>query len=193
MIEAERGNFTVRLMCRVLEISESGWYAWRRWEPGERAVANARLTEKIRTIMVESRSTYGAPRVTARLRRDGHAVSLNRVARLMKAAGLRAVHAKPFIRTTVQGARVHGIQDLVKREFKVSGLDRLWLSDMTYLPTLGGFLYLAVIQDVCSRRIVGWEMQKNHQTSLMVKAMQMALLNSNHAGVFHHSDQGSQY
>ena len=82
MIEAERQNFTVRLMCRVLEISESGWYAWRRREPGERALANARLTEKIRTIMVESRSTYGAPRVTAKLRQDGHAVSENRVARL---------------------------------------------------------------------------------------------------------------
>ena len=146
-------------MCRVLEISESGWYAWRRREPGVRALANARLTEKIRTIMVESRSTYGAPRVTARLRKDGWRVSLNRVARLMKAAGLRAVNAKPSVRTTVKGGRAHGIEDLVKREFTVSGLDRLWLSDMTYLPTVDGFLYLAVIQDACSRRILGGEFQ----------------------------------
>ncbi len=193
MIEAERQNFTVRLMCRVLEISESGWYAWRRREPGARALANARLTEKIRTIMVESRSTYGAPRVTARLRQDGHAVSENRVARLMKAAGLRALYSKSFVRTTVRGGRAHGIQDLVRREFSVSGLDQLWLSDMTYLRTLDGFLYLAVVQDACSRRIVGWAMQKNQQASLMVRALKMALLNRSHAGVIHHSDQGSQY
>ena len=193
MIEAERQNFTVRLMCRVLEISESGWYAWRRREPGVRALANARLTEKIRTIMVESRSTYGAPRVTARLRKDGWRVSLNRVARLMKAAGLRAVNAKPSVRTTVKGGRAHGIEDLVKREFTVSGLDRLWLSDMTYLPTVDGFMYLAVIQDACSRRIVGWAMQNSQQASLMVRALRMALLNRSPAGVIHHSDQGSQY
>ncbi len=193
MIEAERKNFTVRLMCRVLEISESGWYAWRRREPGARALANARLTEKIRTIMVESRSTYGVPRVTAKLRQDGHAVSLNRVARLMKAAGLRALVSKSFVRTTVRGGRAHGIQHLVKREISVSGLDQLWLSDMTYLRSLDGFLYLAVIQDACSRRIVSWAMQKNQQASLMVKALKMALLNRSHAGVIHHSDQGSQY
>ena len=103
MIEAERQNFTVRLMCRVLEISESGWYAWRRREPGARALANARLTEKIRTIMVESRSTYGAPRVTARLRQDGHAVSENRVARLMKAAGLKALYSEIVCQNNGEG------------------------------------------------------------------------------------------
>ena len=125
MIEAERRKFTVRLMCRVLEISESGWYAWRGREPGECALANARLTEKIRTIMVESRSTYGAPQVTARLRQDGHPVSENRVVRLMKAAGIRALYSKSFVRKTVRGGRVHGIEDLVQREFSVSGLDQL--------------------------------------------------------------------
>ena len=141
-------------MCRVLEVSECGWYAWRRRETGACALVNVRVTKKFRTIMAKSRSTYGAAWVTAKRRWDGHAA---RHARLMEAAGVRVLYSKFFIRTTVRGGRTYGIQYLMKREFSVSGLDQLRLSDMTYLRTLDGFLYLAVVQDVCSRRIAGWQ------------------------------------
>ena len=183
----------MRLMCRVLQISESGYYRWRQRQPSRRAQENGRLLVSIRRIMVESRCTYGAPRVAAQLRKSGQKVSVNRVARLMREAGLSALVPKKRGYGSRSGSRAHGIEDRVKRQFEAAAPNQLWVADATCLHTLDGKLYLAVVQDACSRRIVGWAMSACQDVNLMSPALQMALRSRRCEGVIHHSDQGSQY
>ena len=177
-------------MCRVLEISESGYYAWRNRKPSPRSQANEKLLAAIRGVLVESGWTYGAPRIAAQLCKSGVEVSVNRVARLMQKARLSACVARIFVRTTRCSGRAHGIVDRVNREFNVSEPDQLWVADATYLHTLDGVLYLAVVQDACSRRILGWSMKTCQDVGLMSEALQMALRGRSCEGVIHHSDQG---
>ena len=180
-------------MCRVLEISESGYYAWRNRKPSPRSQANEKLLAAIRGVLVESGWTYGAPRIAAQLCKSGVEVSVNRVARLMQKARLSACVARIFVRSTRCSGRAHGIVDRVNREFNVSEPDQLWVADATYLHTLDGVLYLAVVQDACSRRILGWSMKTCQDVGLMSEALQMALRGRSCEGVIHHSDQGVQY
>ena len=180
-------------MCRVLEVSTSGYYAWLKREPSERTVANAELLEKILQIHEQSDGTYGAPRVHAELRAQGIEVSLNRAARLMRGAGLEGVSRRRGTKTTVRGEEARPAPDLVDRDFTATGPDQVWVADITYIPTWAGFLYLAVVLDVWSRRIVGWAMATHLRTELVLEALNMALWQRRPQAVIHHSDQGSQY
>jgi putative transposase len=144
-------------MCRVLGVSSSGYYAWAKRTPSARAISDAALIERIGAIHAASHGTYGSPRVHAELVESGLSISRKRVARLMKAASLAGVSRRRFVTTTVRdGGRQ--APDLVERAFKAEAPNRLWVADITYIPTWSGFLYLAIVLDVFSRRIVGWSM-----------------------------------
>jgi putative transposase len=191
-IAAERAWSPVVRLCRVLGVSPSGFYAWSQRKPSARAVANAALIERIRTVHERSRGTYGAPRVHAELH-DSGPVGKNRVARLMRQAGLVGCRPRGVRRTTIPDPTAQA-DDLVRREFRPSDLDRLWVSDITYVRTAEGWLYLAAILDACSRRVVGWSLADHLRTELALDALAMALAGRRPApGLIHHSDRGTQY
>jgi len=185
--------YRIRVMCRVLGVSASGYYAWEQREPSARARANEQLLERIRTIHAKSRETYGVPRVIEDLRADGDVIGHNRVARLMRQAGLVGASRRKGCWTTRRNKDARPAPDLVERKFVADAPDRLWVADITYVPTWAGFLYLAVVLDVFSRRIVGWAMANHLRTELILAALDMALLRRRPQDVIHHSDQGCQY
>ena len=194
LIEAERTSFPVQLMCRMLGVSRSGYYDWRHRPPSKRNRENDALTERIREIHERSRHTYGSPRVHAELRALGTRCGRKRVERLMRKAGLQGCMRGRRRGTTRRGNRSAAAEDLVKRNFATTKIDRVWVADITYLATAEGFLYLAFILDVYSRRIVGWAMESHLRTELVVDALQMAVWRRKPApGLIHHSDQGVQY
>jgi putative transposase len=180
-------------MCRVLEVSTSGYYAWCKCSPSARAQADAELTSRMSAIHERSRGTYGAPRIHAELEAEGIQVGRKRVARLMRTAGLVGVSRRKWITTTVRDRNARPAPDLVERNFMAPGANRLWVADITYIPTWAGFLYLAVVLDAFSRRIVGWAMETHLRTELVLEALNMALAQRRPAAVIHHSDQGTQY
>jgi len=194
-IEIEKANHSIPLMCRVLRVSRSGYYAWRVRPPSHRDRDNAALTERIRCIHRDSRGTYGAPRIHAQLRADGVQVGNKRVARLMREEGLEGCHQrKRAHRTTRRDPRAVPAQDLVKRKFTPAARDRLWVADISYVPTWEGFDYLAFVMDAYSRRLVGWAMADHLRAELVTDALDMALWRRQPApGLNHHSDRGSQY
>ena len=194
-VERERVNHKVATMCRVLGVSTSGYYAWRGRRPSQRALEDAVLTETIAAIHKDSRGTYGSPRIHAELR-DDHGVrcATKRVARLMALAKLQGVHRRRWISTTKSDHNQVPAADLVERKFTATRPDELWVSDITYVPTWAGFLYLAVVVDVFSRRVVGWAMASHLRAELVIEALDMAVWNRRPiGGVIHHSDQGCQY
>jgi putative transposase len=180
-------------MCRVLGVSPSSYYAWRGREPSARARQDAVLTERIRAIHKRSRGTYGVPRVHVELAEEGFGVSRKRVARLMRTAGLRGVSRRKGTQTTQPDRDARPAPDLVDRDFSASAPDQLWVADITYIPTWAGFLYLAVVLDAFSRRVVGWAMAAHLRTQLVLDALDMAISQRRPHGVVHHSDQGTQY
>jgi transposase InsO family protein len=180
-------------MARLLRVSTSGYYGWLAREPSAHACSDAQLLARIRTLHASSRGTYGAPRIHAQLAREGVHVARKRVARLMRLAGLRGASRRRWPHTTRQRAGARRAPDLVRRHFSADACDVLWVADATYLPTDEGFLYLAVVLDVFSRRVVGWAMSNHLYTELMLRALDMALNQRRHEGVILHSDQGSQY
>jgi putative transposase len=193
-VEQEKATFPVMTMCRVLGVSPSGYWAWRKRGPSDRSRADAELSERIRTIHRRSRGTYGCPRVHAELAATGHPCGRKRVARLMRAAGLAGVHRRRFVATTVRDREAVPAQDLVARDFRADGPDRLWVADITALPTWAGFLYLAIVLDVWSRRVVGWSMDRSAGAGLVTRALDMALAQRRpDDGLVHHSDHGTQY
>ncbi len=182
-------------MCRLLGVSPSGYWAWSSRPPSQRVLRDAELGTRILAIHERSRGTYGVPRVHAELRLD-HAIGCGRkrVARLMRMLGLEGVHRRRSTRTTIRDRDTAPAPDLVERVFSASGPDRLWVADITYLPTWQGFLYLAVVLDVFSRRIVGWSMAGHLRTELILDAVEMAISRRRPAGgLVHHSDRGTQY
>jgi transposase InsO family protein len=184
----------VTTLCRVLEVSASGYRAWRWRAPSARALADAGLSEAIRAAHRQSRECYGAPRIHAELRARGLTCSRKRVARLMREAGIRGVHRRRFEPTTVRDPGARPAPDLVARDFSAAGPDRLWVADITELPTWQGPLHLAAILDVRSRRCVGWSMGASATSGLVVRALDMALAARRPtAGLIHHSDQGCQH
>jgi putative transposase len=183
----------VATMCRVLEVSASGYYAWRVRPPSARAFEDGKLLERILAIHADSRGTYGAPRVQAELRAQGIRISRKRVARLMRQAGVHGVSRRRFVVTTVRQPGAVPAPDLVQRDFEVGGANQLWVADITYIPTWAGFLYLAAVLDAWSRRVVGWAMATHLRTELVLEALEMAVWQRQPSGVIHHSDQGSQY
>ena len=194
-VEREKASHHVRSLCRVLGVSRSAYHVWAAHHPSDREVADAGLLERIRGIHSASRATYGAPRVHAELRAAGIRVGRKRVARLMRDAGLVGVHRRRRAAggRAIPDARVT-LPDLVRRRFRAAGPDRLWVTDITYLPTGQGFLYLAAILDVWSRRVVGWSMAPHLRTELVLDALDAAVTARRPApGLVHHSDRGTQY
>ncbi len=193
-MNANQAAFPVRKMCRVLGVSHSGFYDWLQRPPSQRAMQDAVLVERIRTIHAESDATYGMPRIRAELVEQGVRVGGKRIARLMRGAELRGVSKRRgFTVTTQRDDKQRPAPDLVKREFKATGPNQLWVADMTYVPTWAGFIYLAVVMDVWSRRVVGWSIGVRMTADLVLAALNMALAQRKPREVIHHSDQGSQY
>ena len=180
-------------MCRVLGVSPSGYYAWRRRAPCARVCADQALTERIEAIHERSRGTYGVPRVHAELADLGVPVGRKRVARLMGGAGLAGVSRRKGVRTTQRRKEARPAPDLVDRNFTAEAPDRLWVADITYVATWAGFLYLAVVVDAFSRYVVGWAMATHLRTEFVLDALNMALFKRRPRAVIHHSDQGTQY
>ena len=192
-MKANQADHRVATMCRVLEVSPSGYYAWLRRGASARSRRDAELSARIAAIHDESRGTYGVPRIHAELTEDGERVARKRVARLMRAQGLRGVSRRKWTRTTLRDGAEETFPDLVERDFTASRPNLLWVADATYIPTWEGFLYLAVVVDVYSRRVVGWSMGSRLVTGLMLDALDMALGQRDARGVIHHSDHGAQY
>jgi putative transposase len=191
-VSENQAVYPIATMCRLLGVSASGYYAWAKRRPSRRAREDAALLSQIRMAHVASHGTYGAPRIQIDLAERGLRVGRKRVARLMTAAGIAGVSRRKFMTTTVRrGGRA--APDLVDRDFTAEKPDLLWVADITYIPTWAGFLYLAVVLDACSRRIVGWSMATTLATSLVLDALEMALATRRPNAVIHHSDQGSQY
>ena len=192
-MNGHRAAYGIATMCRVLWVSPSGYYAWQDRAPSARAHRDAELTRTIHTVHLESRGTYGAPRVHAELAAQGIHIGRKRVARLMRAARVQGVSRRKWVTTTTRDPEARPVPDLVQRDFTVDGPDRLWVADITYVPTGAGFLYLAVVLDAWSRRVVGWAMATHLRTELELAALDMALAQRRPHGVIHHSDHGCQY
>lgn len=191
LVERERASYPVNLLCRCLKVSRSGFYAWAKRPPS----ADEVLTEQIRAFHNQSRCTYGAPRINDDLRDAGLHVSTKRVARLMRNAGLQGVHRRSWRHATKQNPARVPAPDLLDRDFTATGPNQKWVADVTYVPTVAGWLYLATVLDAFSRRIVGWSIDAHRKTQLVCDAVKMAIANRGGqvAGVIHHSDRGGEY
>jgi len=193
-IEDNRQVYPVRLMCAVLEVSASGYYAWRGRPKSARVAANRELTAQIRHVHAENGAIYGSPRVHAALCAQGRRVGVNRVARLMRHHGIQGRYKRRGPRTTNSEHTLPLAPNLLDRQFEAPAPNRIWLADITYIPTSEGWLYLAVVLDLFSRRVVGWSMSDTMPQELTIAALQMAIINRRPApGLMHHSDRGSQY
>ena len=189
-MKAHQAVHPVATQGRVLGLSPSGYYAWRRRGPSPRAQADAVLTERIHVIHTCSRGTYGAPRVHAELAAQGTHVGRKRIARLMRAAHVAGVSRRRHVWTTRRDPAARPAPDLVQRAFTAEGPNRLWVADITYIATGAGSLYLAVVLDAWSRRVVGWAMATHLRTELVLDALNMAVWQRRPRQVIHHSDQG---
>ena len=193
-MSANQATFPVATMARVLGVSEAGYYAWRHRLPSAHALADEVLLKRVRTIHASSRETYGAPRVHAELRADGDKHGRKRVARLMRAGGLMgASRRRVGVTTTRRDKEARPAPDLVDRNFTAAAPNQLWIADITFVPTAAGFLYLAVVLDAWSRKVVGWAMANHLRAELVVDAFEMAVGQRQPRNVIHHSDQGCQY
>ena len=181
-------------MCRLLDVSTSGYYAWRNRPLSEREMANQKLVLKIKSIHNQSQQNYGAPRIYRALRQQGLKCGQNRIARLMRLHQIQAKQLKRY-RATTNNRHTHPIApNVLNRQFRADRPNQKWVSDITYIPTAEGWLYLATVMDLFSRKIVGWAMAARMTTDLVVKALTMALASRQpKAGLLHHSDRGSQY
>lgn len=195
LIVQEKPHHPVSRLARVLGVSRSGYHAWQHRRPSTRSLADAALRERIEAIHEDARGIYGAPRVHAELRlKHGVHVGRKRVARLMREAGISGVSRRRTKRTTTTTKEAPAAPDLVRRDFSASRPDELWLADITYVSTWEGFLFLAGVMDMYSRRCVGWSMRDDLQADLVIDALGMAVTRRGPgAGLVHHSDRGSQY
>ena len=193
-IEVEKASFPVALMCRVLKVSRAGFYAWRSRPAATRTRQDQALAAVVASIYTNNRGCYGSPRVHAELRERGHCVGRKRVARLMREQGFSARHKRRYRRTTDSRHNFPISANLLARRFAVMRPNAAWVTDITYIWTLEGWLYLAVILDLFSRRIVGWSMNERIDRQLVMDCLQMALAHRQPPdGLIHHSDRGSQY
>ena len=193
-MKANQADLPVRALCETLKVSASGYYEWRNRPASKRAQANTVLSEHIRGTHRASDETYGMPRIRAELA-DAHIhASRKRIARLMRAMRIQGLsRRRAWCVTTQRNKRQRPAPDLVKRVFVAQGINALWVADMTYIPTWEGFLYLAVVTDACSRKVVGWAFGVQMTADLVIAALNMALHTRRPESVIHHSDQGSQY
>jgi len=188
------GQYPVTLLCRALRVSRSGYYAWRGRSESPRRQADRRLEVQIRQVHTASRQTYGSPRVHAALRAQGFHCSEKRVARVMRVAGIRAAQPRRRRSTTDSHHALPVAANLLQRDFAASQINTKWAADITYIATAEGWLYLAVVLDLCSRRVVGWALQPTLEGRLVLDALAMAVRHRQPRGpLLHHSDRGSQY
>ena len=192
-MKVNQAAYRIASMCRLLGVSPSGYYAYWTREPSARSKRDAQLKARIQAIHSWSRGTYGAPRIHAELADEGTHVGRKRVARLLRELGLAGVSRRKRTRTTRRDHDARPAPDLVERHFVASRPDALWVADVTYVPTWAGFVYLAVVVDAFSRRVVGGSMATHLRTELVLEALNMALWQRRPASVIHHSDQGCQY
>ena len=193
-IEEHRSEFPIVRMCHVLGVQRSGYYAWRKQPMSAQKMANEKLTEKIREVHQESRETYGSPRVYRELKAQGQTCSENRVAKLMREHNIRAKTRRKFKVTTRRDKSHPVVGNVLKQQFRAERPDQIWLSDITYINTREGWLYLAAIMDLFSRRIVGWAMAERITSELTCEALRMGLRQRQpKSGLIHHSDRGAQY
>lgn len=192
-MDAEKANFPVAWMCRQLKVSRSGYYAWCGRPQAAHEKRDQQLAVRVAAIHAESRGVYGSPRIYAELKEDGEAVGRKRVARLMHEQELSGKLPRRFVRTTESSHQLPVAENVLDRQFAVAEPDKVWAGDITYIGTWEGWLYLAVLIDVCSRRVVGWAMAETMHTELPLEAWRMAVGQRCAEGVLHHSDRGSQY
>lgn len=193
-IRNHRGTFPVSLLCEALEVGRSGFYAWLYRPESPRSIENRRLLVDIRVIHAQSRRTYGSPRVHAELRAKGHGYGKHKIARLMREHQIVTVHKRKFKATTDSKHHLPVAENKLARRFTVTAPNRSWVSDITYVPTREGWLYLAVTLDLYHRQVVGWGMGRQIDRQLVMDAFTMALKRrSPDTGLLHHSDRGSQY
>ena len=193
-IDRRRAVYPVRMMCRLLKVSRSGYYAWRVRPESERDKTDRELTRMIRRIHGQSKGTYGSPRIRMELKSQGFHYGRHKVARLMRKAGLKGCPQRRY-KVTTQSDPSHAVaENLIKQDFSAPAVNRRWAADITYISTQQGWLYLAVVMDLYSRRIVGWSMDRWNSRHLAVDALSMALgRRKPTADLIHHSDRGAQY
>jgi putative transposase len=192
-MKAHQAEFKITRMAEVLGLSRSGYYDWLARQPSDRLATDAELLGRVRQAHLASRGVYGAPRIHAFLRRQGVRVGRKRVARVMREAGIVGVTRRRKWRTTQRDRRARPAPDLVNREFRADGPNKLWVADITQIPTRGAPLYLAMILDVWSRKVVGTAIGDAMPAELVVRALDQAFIRRRPNGVIHHSDQGAQY
>lgn len=192
-MKANQAEYPVQMMARTFGVSRSGFYAFHSRSPSARTLADEVIYERIEEIHSNSKQTYGAPRIHAELADEGIHIGRKRIERLMKANNLRGVSRRKYVVTTERDKRVRPAADLVDRNFYADAPNVLWVADITFVPTWAGFLFLAVVLDAFSRRVVGWAMGNRQKAQLVIDAMNMALTQRKPDSVIHHSDQGSQY
>lgn len=187
-----QARFPVAALCRVLQVSHSGYYAWSKRPQSARAERDALLVPQIVASHERSDGTYGSPRILGDLQDAGEFVGRKRVARLMRMAGVVGVSRRRFVITTKRSSAQDAAPDLVERNFTAEEPNKLWVADITYVPTWAGFLYLAIVLDAFSRRVVGWAMATHLKTELVLDALEMALMQRRPGEVVHHSDHGCE-
>jgi len=194
-IEDHRDTWPVQVLCDALEVSPSGYYAWRGRPESARAAANRALLADIRRVHEQHRRRYGAPRIHAALRAEGRSVSRGRIERLMRLHGIRAAKGRRFrVVTTDSNHALPVASNLLEQNFSATRPNQIWLADITYIPTDEGWLYLAVVLDLFSRKVVGWAMRDHLRQELTIAALTMAIQRQRPGrGLIHHSDRGSQY
>lgn len=193
-IQAQRPFYPVRRLCQMLAVSPSGYYAFLKRPASQPQADEAQLVERIRAISQRSRATYGSPRITAELRDQGQGCNHKRIERLMRLHGIRATAPRRSVRTTDSRHERPVAPNVLAQQFEASAPDRVWTADITYIDTAEGWLYLAVVMDLFSRRIVGWSMAEHMRVDLVEQALDMALAGRERLeGLLHHSDRGSQY
>lgn len=193
-IEERRAEFPVAVMCRVLGVSRSGYYAWKKRPPSAAEQRRGELTERVREIHAEVKQRYGSPRMHAELVARGEVCSVNFVAGLMKRAGITAKAKKRFVRTTDSNHPLPVAANVLDRAFDPTEANAVWVADITYIPTREGWVYLAAVEDLFSRRVVGWSLSASMTSRLVVDALEMAVGRRRPGeGLLAHSDRGSQY
>ncbi len=193
-IHAMRERYPLSILCKVLDVSTSGYHEWRSRPASARQLANERLVSEIRVRHAESFGSYGSPRIHATFKRQGRSIGRERIRRLMQHNQIIGRHRKKRCRTTDSNHALPIAPNLLQQNFACEAPDTVWLADISYLPTAEGFLYFAAIKDLCTRKIVGWAMSKTIDAQLAVDALSMAIARQRpHAGLIVHSDRGSQY
>ncbi|MFZ2322074.1 MAG: IS3 family transposase [Ignavibacteriaceae bacterium] len=193
-IKENREQYPLSLVCGVLQVSPSGYHKWLKHRISFRAVENQRILEIIKSHHNKSKATYGLPRIYAAIRKEGVIVNKKRIARLMKVNNIKAKTKRRFRVTTVQNSKAAASENLLNQNFTASSENKIWTGDITYLWTNEGWVYLAVVMDIYSRKIVGWSLDSNLSTELVIRALMMALVHRNpERGIIFHSDRGSQY